>query len=316
MLAALAAVSSSAIAEEAFHASIGVDALYPIGKDVKVRPVDGLTFVKDTASAGLSLFVSPNFGYNISDSFRVGLSGAFTVKKGFSYDMKVTDLKSHRIDAKRDKALKNFANKKGYDSFSKDDKGIPKLDPNGSWLVPDVNTVSPADIADYSKVPPLTPAGLALKQHSDGYMAFLASEKQKEDTERAKMKDPDGIMNLTLVPHAGFVTAGFKFFETDVVSLGGGIGVGATYWTVSMSACGEKEDTNLDSAITLAYKAQLTAGVNLADVATLNLSAGWTGLGTPEFKAKKDSGADDFKTADDDFSSNGLIFGVGVGKDF
>jgi hypothetical protein len=171
----------------------------------------------------------------------------------------------------------------------------------------------------------------------DGIGDGKKGEIETLDEERTKFEkdktgdalQQDGTWVETLSPKGiVFATVDMKVYESDSFSLSAGLRLGTTCWKhayelrdhISASSADDTlpEKTSINSW-TLAGMALANANINLGDVATLTLSAGYAHLGTPsdlEYGKLKNGNAGPAKFSVDESKVKGFVFGVGLGKDF
>jgi len=163
-----------------------------------------------------------------------------------------------------------------------------------------------------------------------GEIATLEEERAKfEKDKTGDALQQDGTWVETLSPKGiVFATVDMKVYESDSFSLSAGLRLGTTCWKhayelrdhISASSADDTlpEKTSINSW-TLAGMALANANINLGDVATLTLSAGYAHLGTPsdlEYGKLKNGKAGPAKFSVDESKVKGFVFGVGLGKDF
>jgi len=348
-LVALSSVSAFADSESSFY--LGVKGLYFMPKketseSFKSAIESGIPALNPTCKTRGIFLPGLQFGYNVSDSIRIGLAGYFGASK-FKYETDCDAANSKIIDKRLDDieatlrklstagdasiaiAAAALVNVPGFNAgIITQLSGIALVPANlaplkGELKMLDIGQKKRAGVADYpgptggpvaarlAALPTIAalPGG---NPNGVGVLGAYASGLHPADIVHE--------VKLELGPRfAIFATMDAKLFETDAFSLGVGIGAGAAKWKASFSTeitkNGEKTtESSEPSAWKPAFMGTVNANINLGDVAVLTGSVGYAHLGTPKGLKTSD---DKEKTFDaDENKAKGWIFGIGIGKEF
>jgi len=316
-LIALSSVSAFADSESSFY--LGVKGLYfmpkkEISESSTLPDVPKISDVVECKTRGIFL-PGLQFGYNISDSIRIGLAGYFGASK-FKYEADV-NLINDTAGAVGATAAKAFL----------DTNYAPPNDANSTVaIIKDfvkeyAGNVQRNDLYTDGNSCPLSRTTYAAL---GGFQLTHAGNPAPliDCILHAVGEAPVPLikeMKAELGPRVAlFATMDAKLFESDSFSLGMGIGVGAAKWKLSVNgevqANGESKNSADFSAWKPAFMGTVNANVAIGDVAVLTGSVGYAHLGDPKGLKSSDDKA---LTIDSDSNkAKGFIFGIGIGKEF
>jgi hypothetical protein len=351
-LIALSSVSAFADSESSFY--LGVKGLYfmpkkEVSEDMKSAIEANFPSCSPTCQTRGIFLPGLQFGYNISDSIRIGLAGYFGASK-FKYEPNIGLLNAQFVNESVNKIV---ADLQTLDLRAAAAAAALAAAGSGAAVAIKVEAAATAAATRIIAVSPNTLKNALIlaakdyqgkvKENPVPAFPFLSKcDKSSADifignaTGITGDKDPNSkaagglitkypatlVKELTveLSPRVAlFATMDAKFFESDSFSLGMGIGVGAAKWKLSINGEGQvsgaSQDLSADfSAWKPAFMGTVNANVNIGDVAVLTGSVGYAHLGDPKGLKKSDDKA---QTEDADSNkAKGFIFGIGIGKEF
>jgi hypothetical protein len=332
-LIALSSVSAFADSESSFY--LGVKGLYFMPKkehnessyNIPGTPINISNFV-ECKTRGIFL-PGLQFGYNISDSVRIGLAGYFGASK-FKYEVDIDPLNDRLTQACAQLLEAVVAAAAAAATTVVTPAQVAVLSGNSAalkaGLVSAINSYKGK--AEAAQIMP----GVGV-QDPQASAAFVnawtaAGGAPLSDLEVALA---GGIVTANPAPllkgttcelgprFVLFATMDAKLFESDSFSLGMGLGVGAAKWKASVNvesqSNGAPQNASEDySAWKPAFMGTVNANVNIGDVAVLTGSIGYAHLGNPKGLKSSDDQLPDMDA--DSNKAKGFIFGIGIGKEF